>query len=174
MRELLLLLLCGMIVLLPGCRRGRAAPTPEPAPAPVVWSAVTSEDILYQGNAGGIRDSVRQVVRDPEAYRQLWEQATARQATRPEAPPVDFAREMLLVVGAGRMTPEDDIHVDSIAVHPERRVDGRTENVLSAVVRVTEGCRRFQVEAYPAEIVRVGRFDGPVRWVERRERSRDC
>ncbi|CAN5668730.1 hypothetical protein BH23GEM7_BH23GEM7_11820 [soil metagenome] len=177
MRNLFLLVLCGVTVFLPACRRGGAAPAPVPAAAPepaVVWSALGPADVVYQGNAGGIQDSVRQVIRDVDAYRQMWQEATARQVSPPAAPPVDFAREMLLVVAAGRMTPEDEIHVDSVALRPERTADGRTEEALAAVVRVFQGCRRFTVAAYPIEIVRVRRFEGPVRWIERRERAQDC
>ncbi len=176
MRNLHLLQVCILIVLLPACRRGSAAPAPPPVAAEpaVVWSAIAPADVIYQGNAGGIQDSVRQVIRDADGYRQMWREATARQASPPAAPPVDFTREMLLVVAAGRMTPEDEIHVDSVAVRREPTADSGTEEVLAAVVRVFQGCRRFNVSAYPIEIVRVRRFEGPVRWIERRERAQDC
>jgi hypothetical protein len=175
MRYHLLLLICLSIILLPACRRGSAAPGPAAVAEPAVhWSAVAPGDIVYEGNSGGIPDSVRQVIRDADAYRQVWQEATARQASAPAAPSVDFAREMLLVVAAGRMTPEDRIRVDSVAVRGERSAEGRTEQVMAAIVRTYQGCRRANVAAYPIEIVRVRRFDGPVRWIERRERAQDC
>jgi hypothetical protein len=174
MRHLLLLLVGLPILLLPACRRGGSAPVPATVEPVVHWRAIAPGDVLYEGNSGGIPDSVRQVIRDADAYRQIWQEATARQASAPAAPPVDFARDMLLVVAAGRMTPEDEIHVDSVVVRTERGAEGRVEEVMSAIVRTYQGCRRANVAAYPIEIVRVRRFDGPVRWIERREREQDC
>ncbi len=167
MRYCFLLLIFGSLLVSAACRRG--AP---PAAAPS-WSPVPAERVYYD-NEGGIRDSVRLVVRDREALQRLWTQATAGQAAPPPPPQVDFGREMLLAVGAGRMTPEDQIQVDSVGVRPETTAAGRREDVLAVVVRTTEGCRRFNVDAYPVEIVRVRRFDGPVSFLERRVQATDC
>jgi hypothetical protein len=169
-------LVCGLVLVLSaaGCRGGRgslAGPAPEPQP---LWEPVPVAARILYDNGGGIQDSLRMVVRDPDALRLVWTQATSRHADPPPPPPVDFQSEMLLVVAGGRMTPEDEIRVDSLAVRRERDVDGRTEQTLAALVRVTEGCRRFQVDAYPLEIVRVRRFEGPVRFVERRQRPVTC
>ena len=81
---------------------------------------------------------------------------------------------MLLVASAGRKTPEARISVDSIGVRREMGPNGKMQDVLAAVVRLTEGCRRFNTAAFPVEIVRVRRFDGPVSWVQRREQSGNC
>lgn len=161
-------LVCGLVVLTAGCQRGGAAP----APAPL--SPVPAASVVYYDNQGALQDSVRTVVRDPASLQTLWERVTAGQASPPPAPEVDFGREMLVVVGAGRKTPEDQIHVDSVGVRREMGPSGRRQDVLAVVVRTTEGCGRFRTEAYPVEIVRVRRFEGPVSFVERRERAEGC
>jgi hypothetical protein len=79
---------------------------------------------------------------------------------------------MLLLVGAGRKTPEEQIRVDSVAV--QRAGGGGRAETFFVIVRLTEGCQRFNIDAYPLEIVRVTRFDGPVEFVERRDRPEDC
>src|SRR5687768_11073892 len=82
----------------------RRGPAGEPTAAP--WLAIGAGARLYSDNAGGIQDSLRTVVRDEATLRQLWERATTGQSAPPPLPRVDFAREMVLVVGAGRKTPQ--------------------------------------------------------------------
>ncbi|HEX9109368.1 MAG TPA: hypothetical protein VF832_19130, partial [Longimicrobiales bacterium] len=141
------------------------AAAPAPAGAPLL--ATTQ---LYYDNGGGIRDSTAMVVRDAQAYAALWLRATSGQKAPPPAQPVDFAHEMVLAVGAGRMTPDDQIHVDSVSV---QRHAGQGAAAV-AFVTVTQGCGRFQADAYPLEIVRVRRFDGPVRFAVQRVRAGGC
>lgn len=158
------------LIALPGCRRGGAlAPAAAPPAAPVAATA-----LLYYDNSGGIQDSLRRVVRDAEEFRQIWRQATSTQSSPPEQPSVDFGRAMLLVVSGGRMTPEDMVRVDSVGVHEEVSASGRRERVMQAIVRTIRGCGGFSSDAYPLAIVRVERFDGPVRFTERRERAEGC
>jgi hypothetical protein len=154
-----------------GCHRGsRAAAPPPPAQAlPLLPMAR-----LYSDNGGGIQDSVRIVVRDQPTLEQVWKQATSGQSSPPPLPAVDFSKEMVLVVGAGRKTPEDQIHVDSVAVRKVAGASGKTEEAMAAIVRTLEGCRRFRADAYPVEIVRVRRFTGPVLFEERQDRASDC
>lgn len=169
MRRCCLPATCALTVLAVACHRGGPA-----TPPPPVWLPVPAEAVVYYDNAGGIQDSLRLVVRDPATLRDVWEQATSRQASPPPPPAVDFAQDMLLVAAAGRMTPEDQIRIDSAAVHERLTALGDREQVLSAVVRTIEGCRRFDAPAYPVQIVRVRRFDGPVTFVERREKAGNC
>jgi hypothetical protein len=152
-----------------GC--GRGAPG---TPAPPEWLYVPDEAVVYYDNAGGIKDSLRMVIRDPETLREVWAQATSQQAAPPPPPEIGFARDMLIVAAAGRMTPEDQIGIDSVVVHKRTLATGKAEEVLSAIIRTTEGCRRFDTPAYPVQIVRVRRFDGPVIFVERRDRAGNC
>jgi hypothetical protein len=148
-----------------GCGRGRAPapagpPPPTPMPPPVQ---------LYYDNAGGIRDSLRVLIRDGDALANYWKQATSTQASPAPQPALDFGRDMAILVAAGRKTPDDQIHVDSLLVRPELNPDGRRVETLTIVVRSVEGCRRFRTEAFPVEIVRARKFDGPVKWEERKD-----
>jgi hypothetical protein len=155
-----------------GCRGGGALSGPAPVSDPL--SPLSSAARLYYDNGGGIADSVRVVVRDAGAWEELWARATSRQASPPDRPSVDFSDEMVVAVGAGRMTPQDRIQVDSAGYHRQRTVDGIEEEYFVVVVRTIEGCRRLEIDAFPLEIVKVPRFDGPVRWEERRERPTEC
>lgn len=151
------------------CACGRGGPPPAPSLTPVAERAT-----LYYDNAGGVQDSLRMVVRDQDGLRRIWERATSAQPAPPPFPQVDFDRDMLLVVAAGRMSPDDEIRVDSVAVRRDPAAPRDRREVLTAVVRTTEGCRRLNADAYPLEIVRVRRFDGPVEWTERRGRADGC
>jgi hypothetical protein len=153
------------LVVLGGCSRGRRAAAPAP------WLPLAADARLYTDNAGGIQDSVRTVVRDASTLRLFWQQATAGQDSPPPVPTVDFAREMVLVAAAGRMTLEDEIRVDSVRVRRETDASGRAEEVMSVLVSTVEGCGNFRAPAFPVDVVRVRRFEGRVSFIERRERA---
>lgn len=164
------ILLGCFLVLAAGCRGG--SPPVAAAPQPAAPLAPTA--LLYYDNSGGIRDSVRMVVRDQERFRQIWRQATSTQSAPPAIPAVDFERAMLLVIGAGRMTPEDAVRVDSVSVREETGGEGERSEMLQVVVRTIRGCGGFNADAYPLAIVQVARYEGPVRFVERREAAVGC
>lgn len=153
-----------------GCGRG-GSPSASPAPEAPVWSAIPAAARLYYDNSGGVRDSLRLVIRDASTMQEVWARATSSLDQPPAVPFIDFDTDMLLLVAAGRKTAEEQIRVDSVSV---RQPSGVEEEMLFAIVRLTEGCQRFNIEAFPLEIVRVRRFDGPVEFVERRERPADC
>ncbi len=155
-------------VAMTGCG-GKAAPAP---PAPI--QALSPMARLYYDNSGGVQDSLRLVVRDANALASIWQRATSGQASPPPAPAVDFTKEMVLVAAAGRMTPDDQIQVDSVAVRKERTAEGKLTDVLTAWVRVTQGCRRFKADAYPVELVRVRQFAGPVHFIEQKVQTAGC
>lgn len=129
---------------------------------------------MYDDDSGGMRDSVRVVVRDRAALDTLWRRATLGQPAPPPPPAVDFAREMVVAVAAGRMTPSDRIRVDSVGVSRAPGEDGRVRRVLTVLVRTTRACERYVTPAYPVQLVRVRRYDGPVVFVERREQAEGC
>jgi hypothetical protein len=156
-----------LLLLAVGCGGG---PPPPPSQQPI--AAVTLEERLYYDNSGAYPDSVRLVIRDPETFRQAWEQATRDQASPPPPPAVDFDESMVLLVAAGLMTPEDRIRVDSVGVRSVPRTDGGREDVLTVVVGTVRGCGRLSVDAYPVEIVRIPRFEGRIEFVE--QSRRDC
>ncbi len=144
------------------------------AAAPPPAEPVPTAARIYYDNGGGIQDSVRMVVRDQAALRSVWQQATSQQSAPPPVPTIDFDHEMVLVVAAGRMTPDDQIHVDSVAVRRVPDAQGRMQKGLRVLVDVMRGCNQFQTAAYPLEIVRVQRYDGPIEFVEKRSQAQGC
>ena len=156
MRGRLSYLMCGC-TLVAACHRGAAGME--------MLTPVLSTARVYYDDSPAFRDSVRMVVRDGAAWRTVWAQATSAQPAPPPLPAVDFEREMVLVVGAGKMTPGDQIHVDSAGVR---------RDFFVAVVRTIVQCRPFPADAYPLEIVRVTRSDKTATFVERRERAANC
>jgi len=141
-----------------GCGRGHAPQLPPPAtpmPPPV---------LLYSDNGGGIRDSTRVVIHDDSTYREYWGRATHLQMDPPQPTPVNFDREMVILVAAGRMTTNDQIHIDSLFLRKEPTPEGESIETLTIVVRTIEACRRMREDAFPLEIVRARKFEGPVKW----------
>jgi len=120
---------------------------------------------LYYDDGSGYQDSVLMVVYDAATWSTVWARATSPQASPPPRPVVDFTREMVVVAGAGRMAPGDQIRVDSA---------GLRGGYFVAVVRIIQGCQSFPAAAYPLEIVRVTRSDKPATFAERRERAPNC
>lgn len=149
---------------------GRASPAPLPAAlAPVSEQA----ELLYL-TTGGIRDSGQVVLRDDASFRDLWRRATAAQSNPVPAPTVDFTRDMIVMVAGGRMSPADQIHVDSVGVRRESTASGKPRDVLAVVYSVRQACSKLNGDAYPVDIVRVQRYAGEVRFVAHRVRGSDC
>ncbi len=120
---------------------------------------------LYQTDRLGIADSLRVVIQDRFTWSEAWADATSGDPSPPPLPAIDFGRDMILLVAAGRMDPGDRIQVDSVGVRDED---------LMVVVRTIQDCREFTRDVYPLEIVLVGKSDRRVRWVERREMALHC
>lgn len=151
---------------------GGGLPPASMGPPPAAPVAPTA--LLYYDNSGGVQDSLRMAIRDPAEFEAFWRRATSTQPSPPPLPEIDFERAMVLVVSAGRMTPDDVLRVDSVGVHQEAEPGGGTQRVMQAIVRTIQGCGGFNSDAYPVAIVRVERFDGPLRFTERRENSEGC
>jgi hypothetical protein len=160
-----------LLLLLPACGRRGGSPAVPPPPPPTPFPPPTR---IYYDNSGGVQDSLRLVIKQADDFATIWQQATSRQTSPPPAPAVDFGNEMLIVAGAGRMRPDDQIAVDSVYRTRELDTSGRMVEMLNVVIRTTTGCRPFNADAYPLDIVRVRRFDGPVKFVEERARAQGC
>lgn len=147
---------------------------PAPAQQQDVLGPVSGQSRLYSDNTGAFTDSLRLVVRDEAGWDEAWQRATSGQSSPPPRPAVDFQESMVVVVAAGRMTPEDRIRVDSVGVRSVRTEAGTLEDAFEIVVRTVQGCGRLRVDAFPFEIVRTRRFEGPVRFIERRSTAEGC
>lgn len=126
---------------------------------------VDADDRIYYDDATAFTDSVRMTISDPETWGRIWLKATQAQATPPALPEIDFKRNMLLLVSAGRLKPGDEIHVDSVGLQHGRPV---------AVISTTVDCRPFPGTAFPLEIVRIRRSDSTITFIERRAKTADC
>lgn len=142
------------------------------APAPL--GPVPIEARVFYDNGGGVRDSGQIVIREAATLRDVWQRATSTQSSPPPLPTVDFSKQMLIMVAGGRMSPDNQIHVDSVGRRRERNLDGKDQEVLTVAYTITEGCRKFNRDAYPVEIVRIRRYDGQIRFNGRRERATSC
>jgi hypothetical protein len=143
----------------------RSAPTLGPVPI---------ESRIFRDNAGGIRYTAERVIRDATSWTEVWKEATSAQATPPSLPEVNFERNMLLMVAAGRMTVMDAIRVDSVGSREELTEAGRRQEVLAVYYTLVRGCPPSRREAYPVEIVRVRRSTSDVRFIARSESGPGC
>jgi hypothetical protein len=146
------------------------APTPVSAPAPPPapveqWEAVSPDARLYYDDVNAFTDSSRLTLRDPDTWQDVWRRATRLQASTPPLPDVDFRRQMVLVVAAGKMKTGDEIHVDSVGT-----LGGRVRVLVQTRVQ----CGSIPTSAYPFEIVRVPRSTEEVGFLERRTKAEDC
>ena len=112
---------------------------------------------IYYDDGPAFQDSVCEIIRDRVLWRDVWSQATSIQPSPPPIPEIDFEREMIVVVGGGRMKAGDQFGVDSAGV----------QDTLFRVVYTTVECRRFPEDVYPFEIIRVPRADHPAYCVKR-------
>jgi hypothetical protein len=128
-------------------------------------SPVLPTERVYYDDGPAFRDSIRLVVEDSVTWKRVWTKASSTQPSPPPRPEVDFRSEILLVVGAGRMAPGDQIRVDSVGVRA---------GFFFVVVRTTTECRPIAADVYPLEIVRAVRTGKPAAFTERRERGANC
>jgi protease stability complex PrcB-like protein len=112
---------------------------------------------------GGIWDQLRVVVRDRDAWLDVWKRIHRPDPNRgpyPEPPPlpeIDFSREMIVVAGMGRRPSSAyAIIIDSAYDRNDR---------LEVVVRSVEnrkGCGAFTVMTAPIDIVRLPKTERSV------------
>lgn len=98
----------------------------------------------------GLSDSTRLVVRDSSAWRQLWIALNRPFVPAPPLPPIDFAREMIIVAALGaRPTGGYDIVIES-AVRDSGGVEVDVRRSTPAA-----GCPVSAVVTQPVDLVRV-------------------
>jgi hypothetical protein len=143
MRKLSRALTIAWIPLLAGClfggKKNASQPAAAAAPAQAVRTPYPPPERVYYDNGGGVQDSLRIVIRDEATLKPLWTRATSAQPSPPASPSVDFGREMLVLVSAGRKALEDEIHVTGASVTPKLNTAGVTEDVLDITVELKQG-----------------------------------
>lgn len=153
-----------LLVLLTACSHHVPVIAPQPRITLTLQPLADSAQVYYD-NGLAFADSARIVVRDAAAWRAVWQRATRPQASPPPMPDIDFNLDMIVVAAAGRMKPGDAIHVDSIGVIGSTTV---------LTVRTITACQPFPSDAFPFEIIRIPRRDGPVEFVEHPARASSC
>ncbi len=125
-------------------------------------------ETLFTEVYSGIADARRLVVRDAASWRVLWDEIVGARTPPPDAPAVDFGREMVIVAAMGqRGTGGYAIAIDEV----RQENDG-----LVVVVRETapgSGCFLTQAFTAPVTAVRVQARDAPVTFIEEKE-VQDC
>jgi PrcB C-terminal len=117
----------------------------------------------------GLDKPARLVVRDAVTWRVIWNQIYLRQSPVPPLPPIDFSREMMVVVALGsHSTGGYSILLDGAA-------EAAKNGIAVIVDSSSPGSNCIVTEAFtqPVDIARVPLRDGAVSFVERTHVS-DC
>jgi hypothetical protein len=116
---------------------------------------------------GGISQRARLVIRDGDAFNELWNQIMRPASNKPPLPEVDFSREMIIVAAMGQQPSRYEIIIDSAC---------EVDNQLEVLVRSTKflSCG-LQAGLLPetVDIVRLPKTDLPVVFRET-EVTSDC
>jgi hypothetical protein len=115
---------------------------------------------LFQGNSG-MTESARLVIRSDAEWRDAWSRLVGHVTPAPEAPAIDFTKEMVLIAAMGsRPTAGYMIHIAHVG-----RVSGVT--YVEVISESPAGpCRRAEVVTAPADVAVVPRLLEPVTFVE--------
>ena len=109
----------------------------------------------------GITEDSNFVVRDSASWRQLWERINKPFIPPPALPPIDFAREMVVVAALGaRPSAGYDVTIASV----DRGSGGMEVNVRTRAP--APGCPVEAVVTQPVDLARVPFTSGPVRFRE--------
>jgi hypothetical protein len=140
--------------------QGQSGPRAEP-PRAITLERFRGDGLPF-ASYSGIDDSLRLVVRDAQAWRAVWQTIHRRAAPMPPVPPVDFAREMIVVAALGaRPSGGFAIRVDSV-IH--------LGDSLEVVVRKDlpgRSCLLSAAVTQPVDLARVPARPLPVRFRER-------
>lgn len=140
-----------------------AASAAQQPTSPTAMTPIAAGDRLYSATSSGFEESAQRVVSDRAQWESDWRQLHGG-LTAGSTPPVDFAREAVVLVAMG--TRNSGGH----AV----RIDGTSPSASDLIVHVTlvspgASCMTTQEITQPAEAVRVRKPAGRVRVVTRAE-----
>lgn len=137
-----------------------------PSQGPAAGDAVPHETLVSQAYSG-IESPLREVIREPAAWEDLWRRIHAGTSPVPPPPPVDFEREMLVVAALGtRMSGGFGISVTRVIAGEEGLRVTLRESCPPPGAMVTMAL------VQPVQVIRVPRADQPV--VFELERAPEC
>lgn len=114
---------------------------------------------IEKGVFSGIQEPVRVVVTNQTQWTELWAKHNAQKLPTPPLPEIDFDKQSVIFVGAGRKNTGGY----SIEVRDVRKVDDHTE-VLVATHEPKPGGLTIQALTAPFHIVKVPRIEGEVKF----------
>lgn len=114
---------------------------------------------LAKGDASGILDAERTIIRDPETWQALW---SAHAGADASAPHVDFSSRMVAAAFAGER-PMPGYAVEIL----EPRQEGPSLVVAVNEAPPPRGMAAAQIIITPFHIVTIPRFDGDVRFTDK-------
>lgn len=168
MRSLFFVLAVALFVTTACARAQTPTDGAPPQTIPEGATSLTVEAIAEIANRfySGIQDQRRVVIRSTEDWRAFWTEFTVLQQPPPDAPIIDFDRQMVIVATMGRKTTGGYL-ITIPAVH---EYEGE---LFVEVVEVSPGagCMTTQALTAPATAIRVEARDDPVTFVERSEQQ---
>jgi hypothetical protein len=149
------------VLLATGCRSVIAAGQHNLRAAPVSVSRLRESATAFSSYAG-IRDPMRAVIRDSVAWRELWTRINRPFVPPPALPPIDFAREMIVVAALGaRPNAGYDVVIEGA------ELDSAGMQISVRVATPASGCPTAAVMTQPVDLARVPVSDQPVRFRDR-------
>lgn len=131
---------------------GAGGPADPAAPRQIPFETIEQASV-----PGKVGDEVRAVVRDAAAWQSVWDDLTGGSGRDPEAPAVDFEREMVLAAAMPMQACVSRVTIRGVAAEGGGLVvDLLEQPPAPGVVCV--------VSERPFHAVRLARHDGPVRW----------
>ncbi|HEY7863723.1 MAG TPA: protease complex subunit PrcB family protein [Thermoanaerobaculia bacterium] len=111
---------------------------------------------LYDTQYSGIVSARAEVIRDEARWAAVWAEIHARQSSAPPRPSVDFAQDMLVLVGIG----EKNDGCWSVAIAEVRAGSGLISVRVEERDRHGNNCACTQATTQPVQVVRTSRIDG--------------
>jgi hypothetical protein len=151
-----------LLVAAGACHSAFAAGQPSAQKEPVPLQRFRDGPSAFSSYSGLI-DSLRAVVRDSSAWRQLWQQINRPFIPPPSLPPIDFQREMVVVAALGsRPSAGFDVMIEGAAEDSSGiEVDVRRSSPAA-------GCPVPAVETQPVDLARLPASARSLRFRERR------
>ena len=103
----------------------------------------------------GLPMPIEVVVASDSEWKALWAAATSSLAASPQAPSVDFSRELVVVVGMGRQ-PSTGYSISAVPVYGEQGVEIRVTKKMPG-----KNCGSAPAETSPTEMIRIAKGNSP-------------
>jgi len=148
-------------ILLAFAAAGCSASLNEPRPGTRLDVRRLAPDAATFTYVSGLTQSERLVVRDVNAWSNVWTSISAKVTPAPPAPTIDFATRMVVVAALGqRNSGGYTIRVDSAMT----TTDGLT--VWTSTIDPGSGCLTTAALTQPVDVASLPRIDGAVRFID--------